>query len=51
MIPSPSSSFAADRDLLDAYSEAVTQAVRTAAPAVVHLDVTQRRQGREQRGT
>jgi hypothetical protein len=27
----------ADSDLLDAYSEAVTEAVRTAAPAVVHL--------------
>src|SRR5579862_4600490 len=42
---------AADDDLLDAYSEAVTQAVRTAAPAVVHLDVSGKRSGREQRGT
>ena len=42
---------AAEADLLDAYSEAVTRAVRTAAPAVVHLDVGQRRSGREQRGT
>jgi len=51
MNSSPSSSLAGDTDLLDAYSEAVTQAVRTAAPAVVHLDVSQARKGRGQRGT
>jgi S1-C subfamily serine protease len=42
---------AADIGLLDAYSEAVTRAVRTAAPAVVHLEVRQSRNGREQRGS
>ncbi len=41
----------ADSDLLDAYSEAVTRAVRTAAPAVVHLDVGRSRRGQGQRGT
>jgi S1-C subfamily serine protease len=51
MNASAAASAPADIDLLDAYSEAVTQAVRRAAPAVVHLDVTQARQGREQRGT
>jgi S1-C subfamily serine protease len=51
MIPSPSSPPTGDGELLDAYSAAVTQAVRTAAPAVVHLDVSLVRQGREQRGT
>ena len=40
-----------DSDLLDAYSEAVTEAVRTAAPAVVHLDVSASRKGRGPRGT
>jgi S1-C subfamily serine protease len=45
------SSPAGDSDLLDAYSEAVTQAVRRAAPAVVHLDVGQKHKGRERRGT
>jgi S1-C subfamily serine protease len=49
----PSSSGAGDGDtgLLDAYSQAVTQAVRVAAPAVVHLDVGQVHKGRAQRGT
>ncbi len=40
-----------DGELLDAYSEAVTAAVRTASPAVVHLDVGQVLAGRERRGT
>ena len=31
-----------DADLLDAYSQAVSSAAATAAPAVVHLDVVQR---------
>jgi S1-C subfamily serine protease len=51
MNPAPSPALTGDSDLLDAYSEAVTRAVRTAAPAVVHLDVSQVRGGREQRGT
>ena len=51
MDSSPSLSPAGDGGLLDAYSDAVTRAVRTAAPAVVHLDVGQVRKGREQRGT
>ena len=41
----------ADGDLLDAYSEAVTSAARTAAPAVVHLDVLHDRGSRERRAT
>jgi S1-C subfamily serine protease len=36
--PSPSSGAANDAGLLDAYSNAVTGAARTAAPAVVHLE-------------
>ena len=40
-----------DNDLLDAYSEAVTQAVQTAAPAVVHLEVRRVRRGGGQSGT
>ncbi len=46
----PASPSTGDLELLDAYSEAVTQAVRRAAPAVVHLDVRQVRKGSEQRG-
>jgi len=34
-----------DRELLDAYSDAVTAAARTAAPAVVHLNVRHARRG------
>lgn len=47
----PKLSTAGDGELLDAYSDAVTRAVRTAAPGVVHLDVGQARKGRERRGT
>jgi S1-C subfamily serine protease len=46
----PGSPPAADPDLLDAYSVAVTSAVGTVAPAVVHLNVTPGR-GRRERGT
>lgn len=41
---------AADGDLLDAYSHAVTQAVERVAPAVAHVRVVQRR-GREGAGS
>ena len=40
-----------DGDLLDAYSQAVSSAASTAAPAVVHLDVVQKHGGRERRGS
>ncbi len=40
-----------DGDLLDAYSQAVSSAASTAAPAVVHLDVVQRNGQRERRGS
>ena len=46
----PGSPPAADPDLLDAYSVAVTSAVGAVAPAVVHLNVTRGR-GRRERGT
>jgi len=46
----PGSPPAADPDLLDAYSVAVTSAVGAVAPAVVHLSVTRGR-GRRERGT
>ena len=40
-----------DDNLLDAYSQAVSSAAGTAAPAVVHLDVVQRNGQRERRGS
>ena len=40
-----------DDDLLDAYSQAVSSAASTAAPAVVHLDVVQRIGRGERRGS
>ena len=48
---SPVSAAAADGDLLDAYSLAVTSAADTVAPAVVHIDVRSSREGRDRQGT
>jgi len=42
---------AEDGDLLDAYSQAVTSATEAVAPAVVHIDVSTTREGRDRRGS
>lgn len=39
-----------DREMLDSYSAAVTGAVDTVSPAVVHIGITGKRAGREARG-